>query len=109
MNLLKKISELLFGNRNGELKDPHGIYFYVKCATCGAPVRIRADKRHDLMRDYDSGDLVWNKEIMDGACFQLIHATVHFNPAYRIIEKEITGGEFITWEEYQNLVIASKT
>ena len=103
MNLIKKFRNLLLGSSDGEIKDRDGIYFYIKCSQCGAPVRVRADKRHDLMRDYNTGSLIWNKEIMDGACFQLIHATVHFDPAYHITEKEITGGEFITWEEYAAL------
>ena len=73
MNLIKKFRDLLLGSSDGEIKDRDGIYFYIKCSQCGAPVRVRADKRHDLMRDYNTGNLIWNKEIMDGACFQLNH------------------------------------
>jgi (2Fe-2S) ferredoxin len=44
-----------------------------------------------------------NKEIMDGTCFQLIYATIQFNPAYRIVDQEVKGGELIDWEQYQAL------
>ena len=101
MNLLKKIGERLFGSRSAEITDPNGIYFYLKCQQCGAPVRVRIDRQHDLQRDYDSGGFLLRKEIMDGKCFRLMYATVRLDPAYRIIEQTAEGGEFITWEEYQ--------
>lgn len=109
MAFLKKIREALFGNPNGEIKDKDGIYFYVKCAKCGAPIRIRVDKFHDLQQDEDDGGYVLRKEIMDGSCFRLMYATVRFDFNRRILEQEIEGGEFITWEEYQALVEPAKS
>lgn len=107
MGFLKKIRDALFGSPSGgEVRDPEGIYLYVKCSRCGAPIRVRADKRHDLQRDYDTNEYVLRKEMMDGTCFNLINATVRFDPTYRIIDREIEGGEFITWEEYNALVTA---
>lgn len=108
MGFFKRIKDAIFGSAEGEIRDPDGIYLYIKCSRCGAPVRIRADKRHDLQRDYDTGEFVLNKEIMDGTCFNLIYATVRFSPSYQIVDQEIQGGEFITWEEYQALA-APKT
>ncbi len=103
MGFLDKLRKLFVGSADGQLRDPDGIYFYVKCKKCGAPVRIRADKHHDLHRDYERGGYTLRKEIMDGACFSLIYATLHFDEVYRIVEQEIEGGTFITWEEYQAL------
>jgi len=103
MSFLKKIRDSLFGSSDGEIKDPNGIYLYVKCSRCGAPVRVRVDKYHDLQRDFDTGGFVLNKEIMDGSCFSLMYATVHFDAARRIVGQDIQGGEFITWEQYQAL------
>lgn len=99
--LLDKLRTLIFGSADSQPRDPDGIYFYVKCDKCGAPVRIRVDKVHDLHRDYERGGYTLRKEIMDGTCFSLIYATLHFNDAFRIVEQEIEGGAFITWEEYQ--------
>jgi len=103
MGFLKKLGELLFGSPNAEPRDPDGIYLYVKCAKCGAPIRIRANRHHDLLQDYDTGEYMLNKEIMDGSCFSLIYASVRFDAAYRIISQELRGGEFIDWETYQKL------
>jgi hypothetical protein len=100
MGILKKIRGALFGSPGGEIRDPAGIFLYVKCARCGAPVRVRADKYHDLQRDYDTGEFVLNKEIMDGSCFALMQATIRYDAGYRVIEQGITGGEFITWDQY---------
>ena len=103
MGLFKRIKDALFGNRAGEIRDPDGIYLYVQCDQCGAPVRIRADKRHDLQRDYDTGGYVLHKEVMDGSCFSLMHATVQFDTAHNIVDRQISGGKFITWEKYRAL------
>ena len=103
MGFLQKIKAALFGAADGEIKDKEGIYFYVKCNKCGAPVRVRVNKHHDLHRDEDSGGFILRKEIMDGSCFRLMYATVHFDYNHKIIEQEIEGGEFIAWDEYKAL------
>ena len=103
MSLIKKLISSLFGSTEGEIKDRNGMYFYIRCDKCGAPVRIRADKTRDFLRDYDTGELTLNKEVMDGSCFSLMYATVRMNGAYQVIEKTVDGGEFISWEEYQAL------
>ena len=107
MGFLKKLFDTLFGSSEGEIHDPDGIYLYVKCNRCGAPVRVRADRRHDLQRDYDTNEYILRKEIMDGTCFSMMQATVRFGPDYRIIDQQIEGGEFITWEEYKELTTSS--
>jgi len=108
MAFLRKIIETVFGSGGGEVRDPDGIYLYIKCGRCGAPVRIRADKRHDLQRDYDTGELVLRKEVMDGSCFKMIHTTTRFDARYKIIDQKIDGGEFISWEEYKQLTTPIK-
>jgi hypothetical protein len=105
MGFLKRIIDGIFGSSEGEVRDSTGIYLYVKCSRCGAPVRVRADRTRDLLRDYDSDTVgyVLHKEIMDGTCFSLMQATVHFDAGYRVLSREIEGGEFISREEYQEL------
>jgi len=103
MGFLKKLIEAVFSSGGGEIRDPDGIYLYIKCGRCGAPVRVRADRRHDLQRDYDSGGLILRKEVMDGTCFNLIQTTTRFDAGYKIIDQQIDGGEFISWEEYTEL------
>jgi len=109
MSLFKKIIAGILGSPTQEIKDRNGILFYIRCGRCGTPVRIRADKYHDFHRDHETGELIMHKEIMDGGCFNLMHATIRVNGAYRIIHQEVEGGEFITWEEYNQQAPTSKS
>lgn len=91
----------LFGSKEGQ-GDPDGLYFYVQCDRCGEKLRIRADKRHDLIRDPEQGGYVWNKEIMDGRCFQLMYAHVVLDASLTVQSQSLDGqGHFISQEEYQ--------
>jgi hypothetical protein len=103
VGFLRKIVDAVFGSSRGEVRDSEGIYFYVKCSRCGAPVRVRANKRYDLQRDDDTAGYILRKEVMDGTCFQLMQATIRYDGLFRVVEREIEGGEFIDLEEYQRL------
>ena len=82
--------------------DPHGVYFYVQCDRCGAPVRLRADKQHDLLNE--DGGYTWHKTIVDNRCFRPMPTVVTLNADYEVVSHEITGGHYITREEYEALV-----
>jgi (2Fe-2S) ferredoxin len=98
MKLLKRLRGLVDGE--GRSRDPDGIYFYVRCGRCGQKLKVRADRRFDLVRDLDEGGYVLHKEMMDGTCFSLMYATVRFDDDKRIVSQEIEGGEFISEEEF---------
>ncbi len=104
MSFFKKLVKSVRGSAEKVARDPHGIYLHVRCTRCGAPLRVRADRRHDLQRDYDTGTYILHKEMMDGVCFSLIHATLRLDARHHIVDREITGGEFITADVYQALI-----
>jgi hypothetical protein len=89
----------LFGGGPKEYVDTQGLYFYVMCDNCGAKVRIRADKQHDLNRT--DGGFVWHKTIVDNRCFRRMETVVHLDSAYNITDYDLTGGRFITQAEYE--------
>ena len=107
MGFLKK---LLGGSTSPEPKssptatnaDPQGVYFYVQCDRCGAPVRLRADKQHDLLNE--GGGYTWHKTIVDNRCFRPMPTVVTLNANYEMVAHEITGGHYITPEEYEALL-----
>jgi hypothetical protein len=103
MAFFKNLLNTIFGSASGEIKDREGLYFYVRCNKCGTPVRVRVNKYRDFQRDYDTGNLLLRKEVMDGGCFSLMYATIELDSSYKVIRQEIEGGEFITWDEYQQL------
>ncbi|MBP8949064.1 MAG: hypothetical protein KBG73_09490 [Candidatus Promineofilum sp.] len=82
--------------------DPNGVYFYVQCDRCGAPVRLRADKQHDLLNE--DGGYTWHKTIVDNRCFRPMPTVVTLNADFEMVSHEITGGRYITREEYEALV-----
>lgn len=95
MGFLKK----LFGG--GEPKkyvDTQGVYFFVECANCGARVRVRADKQHDLQNTGNGYE--WHKTIVDSRCFRRMQAVVQLDANYQMTSHEITGGRFMTEEAY---------
>ncbi len=95
MNFLKR----LFGE--GEPRDPNALWLYVRCDYCQQNMKLRVDRRHDLMRDFESGGYRLTKEIMDGTCFSLMMARVQLDAGQRITSQELEGGEFITREEFE--------
>ncbi len=101
MGFLKKLKDAILGSQRNRVRDPEGIYLYVRCNKCGDTLHVRADKRHDLQRDYDTGEYVLRKEMMDNSCFNLMQATIRFDASYEIIDREIERGTFITQEEYK--------
>ena len=82
--------------------DPQGVYFYVQCDRCGAPVRLRADKQHDLINE--GNGYTWHKTIVDNRCFRPMPTVVTLNTAYEMVAHEITGGHYITREAYEALL-----
>ena len=101
MGFLKK----LFGGSQGDSRSPQatgdtqGIYFYVQCDRCGTPVRLRADKQYDLISG--GTGYVWHKTIVDNRCFQRMPTVVYLDRAYEMVSHEITGGHYITQDEYE--------
>ncbi len=80
-----------------------GFYFYVKCDHCGTPVRVRVNLANDLAADYDdtgAAGYTLTKEVMDDRCFRLMQVTMTFSRQHHEQSRAITGGTFITAEEY---------
>lgn len=97
----RRMRELL--GRGTPEGDPDAIWLYVQCGQCGAPVAVRADRRYDLNPDETGAGYVLIKEIMDGRCFRLMRAEVHLDAHYRVVERSIEGGRFLSREEYEQL------
>ena len=97
MGFLKK---LFGGGSEGGSSDAgqDGFFVYVQCDHCQKKVRLRIIKGHDL--NFAGDGFVWHKTIVDSRCFQQIPAVVHFDRNLNMTNAEISGGHFITKEEY---------
>jgi hypothetical protein len=73
--------------------------FSVKCKRCGETIqgRINVYNEPGMMID-EKGRACYScrKVLMgDGHCFQQIEVTMKFDEGRRLIERKITGGEFV--------------
>ncbi|MBA3947387.1 MAG: hypothetical protein H0X37_22870 [Herpetosiphonaceae bacterium] len=95
----------LFGGGQQASNDA-GLYLFVKCNNCGAPVRVRVNPSSELAADYgdtEAEGYTLTKEIMDDRCFRVMRAQLAFDKNRRETGRTIEGGTFITAEEYDAL------
>ncbi len=93
MNFLQK----LFGSSPAK-PDKKYYTFSVKCKRCGETIEGRVDLDNDLSVEYEEGgDIYYARKVLMGEnrCFQRIEADLKFTANRELIEKQITGGEFI--------------
>ncbi len=73
--------------------------FTVKCRKCGEVIEGRVDLDNDLSVEYESGgDVFYARKMLMGSnrCFQRIEANFKFDSNRKLIDQEITGGEFVS-------------
>ncbi len=93
MNFLQK----LFGSSPAK-PDKKYYTFSVKCKRCGEIIEGRVDLDNDLSVEYEEGgDIYHARKLLMGEnrCFQRIEIELKFTANRELIEKQITGGEFI--------------
>jgi len=72
----------------------------VRCSRCGETIAATVDLRNDLSADYDEATgattYLCRKVLMGRQrCFQQIEVMLRFDAAHKLLEREITGGEFV--------------
>ena len=82
------------------------LWIYVACSRCGEAIRVRADRRYDLVSEMrDPGEAgpayTLHKDIVGIHCFQRIAVDVEFDQRLQVIERRISGGRWLTEEEYR--------
>jgi hypothetical protein len=71
--------------------------FQVQCKRCGEIIEGRVDLDNDLSLG-DEGDIYLVHKGLIGAnrCFQQIEVELKFDSARQLLERHITGGEFVS-------------
>jgi hypothetical protein len=101
MSFLKKLSRLLTG---GGERNVHREY--VRCSRCGEKIAVRVNLSGELTPQYGEGEGAYHvrKGVMgsgENRCFQKIEVDLYFDQEKRLLSRYITGGEFITREEFE--------
>jgi hypothetical protein len=79
----------------------HGNYysFSVKCKRCGEVIHAQVNVYNDPSLEFDERGkpfFVCRKVLVGSAgCFQQIEAIFKFDESRRVLERQITGGEFV--------------
>jgi len=102
MGFFKKVASLLSATPT----DLETLGLYVRCEKCGEALRTRIHLRHDLSPIYgegrqDAAYLVRKTLVGSKRCFQPIEVELTFDANRKVSARGITGGQFITEEEYE--------
>ena len=101
MGFLQRLGKIFAG---GEREDRDALWVYVRCGQCGEPIRARISLRNDLSLHYDERGKPCGyhvrKVLVGGTrgCYQPVEVHLTFDVNRRLVERVITGGEFLTAE-----------
>ena len=98
--------------RRPRLERPAALWIYVACSRCGEAIRVRTDRRYDLVSEMrDPGEVgpayTLHKDIVGVRCFQRIAVDVELDHRLQVIEQRISGGRWLTEEEYRAATIVA--
>jgi hypothetical protein len=98
MGFLDSVISLFTGEGT---RDATGYWIYVRCHRCGEAIKTRIHLRNDLS-PRDEGGYEVTKTLVGGQrCFERIEAKLIFDENRRLIERQISGGDFITAEDFE--------
>ena len=79
--------------------EKHYHTFSVKCLRCGEVIEGRVDLDNDLSVEYDGdAEVYYSRKVLMGAnkCFQRVEVECKFSSARKLIDQQISGGEFVS-------------
>jgi len=77
-------------------------WIYTQCDKCGEKFKTLIRKNNDIAPTYknEGPAFILRKELIGASCPNRINLYLEFDRGYRKISEEITGGHFISKEEY---------
>ena len=85
-----------------EMDSSELFWIYTQCDKCGEKFKTLIRKNNDLAPTYknEGPAFILRKELIGASCPNRINLYLEFDRSYRKISEEITGGHFISKEEY---------
>ncbi len=96
MSIFKKFTNLFAPG----VKSDNALWIAVRCKRCGEIIRTRVNLSNDLSPNFEDGQAdptyFCRKTIIgDQGCFQRIEVELSFDARRQLIERKITGGDFV--------------
>ena len=87
-----------------EMDSSELFWIYTQCDKCGEKFKTLIRKNNDIAPTYknEGPAFILRKELIGASCPNRINLYLEFDRSYRKISEEITGGHFISKEEYQS-------
>jgi len=104
MGLSSRLGKLFSALAGSADEDERALWLYVQCDHCGEKIRVRVDKVNDLQQEFGEDTITGytlHKDIIGQKCFRMLTAEVHFDRNRKVLSQSITGGHFITRQEYE--------
>lgn len=96
MSFFKKFTNLFSAPTASQ--ETTAYWIAVRCNRCGETLRARVDLRNDLSIEYgDSATTYFCRKVLigEGHCFQRVEVELTFDADRRLINREISGGQFV--------------
>jgi hypothetical protein len=92
---------------SGESEDPLAYWVYARCESCGEPLKARVDLRNEPSAEFgetrDTTVYVARKVLIGSRrCYAPVEVALTFDARRKLLKREISGGSFLTREEYLN-------
>lgn len=100
MSFLKKLSDLFAYSGD---RDDRTHWIYARCNLCGEKIRSRVDLSNDLSLNYEGDKTIYFcRKVLIGRehCFEKIEVRLTFDQNRKLIDQQITGGQFISAEQF---------
>ena len=87
-----------------EMDSSELFWIYTQCDKCGEKFKTLIRKNNDIAPTYknEGPAFILRKELIGASCPNRINLHLEFDRSYQKISEEITGGHFISKEEYQS-------
>jgi hypothetical protein len=71
--------------------------FAVRCNRCGETIEGRVALDNDLSMDYEDGGTYYVRKVLmgSGRCFQQVEVELKFDGSRQLLEKHVSGGQFM--------------
>jgi len=99
MSLWKKIASIL--SSQPSQSDVNAFWVTVRCNRCGEIIRSRVNLSNDLSAEYlgSRTSYVCRKMLLgESRCFQQIEVVLKFYENRKLLDRTVSGGEFLTQE-----------